>query len=162
MIGLAYTTDMEKKKTVDELSKAEVNAEDYRWFYEGRNGWWQYELRTAMEIETAYNGGAKHCELMIGAFFYVIDFDNMFQHRRDEPSRKRRIKRDLISAPNKGVAGLKVFPQEKSRGDKGAFTPSTSSKDTSSRASAVSADEVEAVGTVTTSAGEQLSQLSLN
>ena len=32
----------------------------------------------------------------------------MLQYRRNDPSRRRRIKRDLASAPKKGVAGLRM------------------------------------------------------
>ena len=32
----------------------------------------------------------------------------MLQYRRNDPSRRRRIKRDVSSAPKKGVAGLKM------------------------------------------------------
>ena len=34
----------------------------------------------------------------------------MLQYRRNDPSRRRRIKRDLASAPKKGVAGLRMEP----------------------------------------------------
>lgn len=29
----------------------------YQWFYEGRNGWWQYDDRTSLEIEAAFQKG---------------------------------------------------------------------------------------------------------
>ena len=32
----------------------------------------------------------------------------MLQYRRNDPSRRRRIKRDVASAPKKGVAGLRM------------------------------------------------------
>lgn len=35
----------------------------------------------------------------------------MFQTRRNDHSRKRRIKRDLYNAPKKGVAGLRLSNQ---------------------------------------------------
>lgn len=38
----------------------------------------------------------------------MIDFDQMLQYRKTEPSRRRRIKRDLASIPKKGVAGLRL------------------------------------------------------
>ena len=34
----------------------------------------------------------------------------MLQYRRNDPSRRRRIKRDVASAPKKGVAGLRTEP----------------------------------------------------
>lgn len=38
----------------------------------------------------------------------MIDFDQMLQYRKTEPSRRRRIKRDLATIPKKGVAGLRL------------------------------------------------------
>ena len=38
---------------------------------------------------------------------YVIDLMQMVQYRKDRPGRTRRIKRDLVTAPRKGVAGLR-------------------------------------------------------
>lgn len=46
------------------------------------------------------------CELLIAGFLYIIDFERTQQIRRNDPSRRRRIKRDLVSIPKKGVAGL--------------------------------------------------------
>lgn len=31
----------------------EVSENNYQWFYEGRNGWWQYDERTSAELEAA-------------------------------------------------------------------------------------------------------------
>ncbi|XP_069701639.1 E3 ubiquitin-protein ligase rnf146-like isoform X2 [Periplaneta americana] len=99
----------------------------YQWFYEGRNGWWQYDERTSMdleemlfagwwqydertsrELETAYKKGERICELLVAGLLYVADFDAMLQVRRNDPSRRRRIKRDLATIPKKGVAGLRL------------------------------------------------------
>ncbi|XP_063235262.1 E3 ubiquitin-protein ligase rnf146-like isoform X2 [Bacillus rossius redtenbacheri] len=80
----------------------------HQWFYEGRNGWWQYDERTSRELEAAYKRGERHCELLIAGFLYVADFDAMLQLRRNDPSRRRRIKRDLATIPKKGVAGLRL------------------------------------------------------
>ena len=35
----------------EEGNEAEREEGDYHWFYKGRNGWWQYDLRTSKEIE---------------------------------------------------------------------------------------------------------------
>ncbi|XP_054717397.1 E3 ubiquitin-protein ligase RNF146-B-like [Uloborus diversus] len=83
----------------------------YQWFYEGRNGWWQYDDRTSLEIESAYRKGEKSCEVLIAGFLYIIDFQEKLQVRRCDPHRRRRIKRDLTSIPKKGVAGIRL-PQE--------------------------------------------------
>ena len=71
-------------------------------------GWWQYDERTSCELETAYKRSQRLCELLIAGFLYIIDFDQMLQYRKTEPTRRRRIKRDLASIPKKGVAGLRV------------------------------------------------------
>ncbi|GIY05339.1 e3 ubiquitin-protein ligase RNF146-B [Caerostris extrusa] len=82
----------------------------YQWFYEGRNGWWQYDDRTSSEIEAAYKKGEPQCEVLIAGFLYVIDFQKNIQVRRCDPHRKRNIKRDLITIQKKGVAGIRCQP----------------------------------------------------
>ncbi|XP_076263368.1 E3 ubiquitin-protein ligase rnf146-like [Rhynchophorus ferrugineus] len=82
----------------------------YQWFYEGRNGWWQYDERTSRELENSYKKGEKSVELLIAGFLYVIDFENMLQLRRNDPSRRRRIKRDFSTIPKKGIAGIRTEP----------------------------------------------------
>ncbi|XP_045158990.2 E3 ubiquitin-protein ligase rnf146-like [Mercenaria mercenaria] len=82
--------------------------EGYQWFYEGRNGWWQYDERTSLELENRYKQGDKMFELLIAGFLYVIDLENMRQFRRNDQTRRRRIRRDLRNVPGiKGIAGLK-------------------------------------------------------
>lgn len=80
----------------------------YQWFYEGRNGWWQYDERTSKELENSYKNGEKCVELLIAGFLYVVDFENMLQLRRNDPSRRRLIKRDFSSIPKKGIAGIRT------------------------------------------------------
>ncbi|XP_018494214.1 E3 ubiquitin-protein ligase RNF146-A [Galendromus occidentalis] len=79
----------------------------YQWFYAGRNGWWQFENRHCEELEEALQKGDSQYELQVSGFMYVIDLHQMVQYRKDRPGRTRRIKRDIISAPRKGVAGLR-------------------------------------------------------
>ena len=79
-----------------------------QWFYEGHQGWWQYDERTTTEMEERFKAGDKHCEILIAGFLYVIDFEQMLQYRRNDHTRRRRIKRDFANAPKKGVAGLKT------------------------------------------------------
>ena len=111
-------------------------SQSYQWFYEGRNGWWEYDERTTAELEEAYKTNeAKeepepgeessipgsdttttvnnaHCELLIAGFLYVIDFEHMIQYRRNEPQRRRKVKRDARDQimNRKGVAGLRIKP----------------------------------------------------
>lgn len=98
----------------DDLSHSVAFEDGQQWYYEGRNGWWQYDERTSIELETAYKRGDKTCELLIAGFLYVVHFDNMVQMRRNDPYRRRRIKRDSALIPKKGVAGLRVASTESS------------------------------------------------
>jgi len=103
-----------KEKAVESASSSTSSEEsaldDVRWYYEGRNGWWQYDDRTSGELETFHARGDSKCELLIAGFLYIIDFDQMLQYRRSDPSRRRRILRDRVSAvPRKGIAGIRAF-----------------------------------------------------
>nr|XP_020442845.1 E3 ubiquitin-protein ligase rnf146-like isoform X2 [Monopterus albus]XP_020442846.1 E3 ubiquitin-protein ligase rnf146-like isoform X2 [Monopterus albus] len=84
---------------------------DYTWYYEGRNGWWQYDERTSRELEEAFAKGKKSTEMLIAGFLYVADLENMVQYRRNERGRRRKIKRDIVDIPKKGVAGLRLDPE---------------------------------------------------
>lgn len=94
----------------DSEDKECINGE-YVWFYEGRNGWWQYDEKTSTEVEKSFKTGKRSCTLLIAGFLYVVDFENMFQTRKNEPGRRRRIKRDKPGAESKGVAGIRAPPK---------------------------------------------------
>ncbi|KAJ8005371.1 hypothetical protein DPEC_G00145930 [Dallia pectoralis] len=81
---------------------------DHAWYYEGRNGWWQYDERTSRELEDAFSKGKKTTEMLIAGFLYVADLENMVQYRRNEHGRRRKMKRDVLDIPKKGVAGLRL------------------------------------------------------
>lgn len=83
-------------------------ASDHAWYYEGRNGWWQYDERTSRELEDAFSKGKKTAEMLIAGFLYVADLENMVQYRRNEHGRRRKMKRDVLDIPKKGVAGLRL------------------------------------------------------
>ena len=103
---------------LDELNDKSktIFDEGYQWFYEGRNGWWQYDERTSQELEIKYKKGDKIFELLIAGFLYVIDLENMRQYRRNDQTRRRRIRRDLQSIPDiKGIAGLKFDGNQSQR-----------------------------------------------
>jgi len=96
------------------LAKPEIESRDVgfedgsQWFYEGRGGWWLYDARTSQEIETMWSRGEKQAELLIAGLLYIVDLEHMLQYRRNDPSRRRRIKRDAASGPKKGVAGIRI------------------------------------------------------
>ncbi|KAM9156246.1 E3 ubiquitin-protein ligase RNF146 [Pangshura tecta] len=92
----------------EELKVASRGNGEYAWYYEGRNGWWQYDERTSRELEDAFSKGKKSTEMLIAGFLYVADLENMVQYRRNEHGRRRKIKRDIIDIPKKGVAGLRL------------------------------------------------------
>ena len=86
----------------------------YKWFYEGRNGWWQYEDRASDQIEEAFSDEKQVIEILIAGFGYIIDIENMVQYRKNYPTRRRRIKRDKYQADKKGIAGLKYSKEKQS------------------------------------------------
>ena len=124
------------KLSVDDSTEGDDPFQQYQWFYEGRNGWWEYDERTTAELEEAYKESLKafeddnaqddsespsgqesetnpkSCELLIAGFLYVINFEHMIQYRRNEPQRRRRVKRDVRDQieNRKGVAGLRINP----------------------------------------------------
>lgn len=69
-----------------------------------------------------FQAGEKQFDLMIAGFMYIVDIENGVQYRREHPTRRRRIKRDLVDIPNcKGVAGIvcRHASGERSGGDGG-------------------------------------------
>ena len=104
----------ETKKCDEGQEELSEDTDSYQWYYEGRNGWWQYEESSSVELEKAHKDGKRSCELLIAGFMYFVDFENMVQFRKTEPGRRRRIKRDFVDAEKKGVAGLRVGSQRPS------------------------------------------------
>ncbi|KAK2723026.1 E3 ubiquitin-protein ligase RNF146-like isoform X2 [Artemia franciscana] len=96
----------------EEIARIASEGDGYIWYYEGSNGWWQYDHRTNQEIEAAFSCNRSSCEVLIAGFIYKVDFEEMVQFRVHGPGRKRRIKRDLVSASKKGVAGLLLNPSQ--------------------------------------------------
>lgn len=92
----------------EDLLRDSSSEDGFSWFYEGRNGWWQYDERTSNELEDKYKRDIKVFDMLIAGFLYVIDFENMLQVRRNDPTRRRKIKRDRKDIPKKGVAGLTI------------------------------------------------------
>ncbi|CAI5770073.1 E3 ubiquitin-protein ligase RNF146 [Podarcis lilfordi] len=45
----------------EELKAASRGNGEYAWYYEGRNGWWQYDERTSRELEDAFSKVYIHC-----------------------------------------------------------------------------------------------------
>jgi len=103
------------QRSRSDLESATLGVQDvqgqrnqYQWFYQGKNGWWKFEARCSQELEDCQNEGVQRHETMICGNLYVIDFVSMVQYRKDQPQRKRAIKRDVVLAQCKGVAGLVV------------------------------------------------------
>ncbi|XP_072412106.1 E3 ubiquitin-protein ligase rnf146 [Chiloscyllium punctatum] len=92
----------------EELKAASRGNGEYAWYYEGTNGWWQYDERTSIELEDAHLKGKKTIEMLIAGYLYVADLENMIQFRRNEHGRRRKMKRDIADIPKKGVAGLRL------------------------------------------------------
>lgn len=99
--------DLEKTLTFDK---------NYQWFYEGRNGWWQYDDRTSQEMEQRYKNNETSFDLLIAGYLYTIDFEKKIQYRQDNPMKRRQIKRDFVNIPEKkGIAGIKLNPSSLGR-----------------------------------------------
>ena len=90
------------------LSSSDPQPQTWSWFYEGRNGWWRFEERCNEDLETTFLSGKQSLETIICGQLYVIDFVRMEQFQKRYPTRKRKIKRDLKSSENKGIAGLQT------------------------------------------------------
>lgn len=98
----------------EESSKEPKETEVFEWFYEGRNGWWQYDPRTSVELEEAFNKEVtKKHTILVAGFLYEIDFQSMIQFRQNDPNRQRKIKRDLSTIAKKGIAGLRLTSEVK-------------------------------------------------
>jgi E3 ubiquitin-protein ligase RNF146 len=102
-----------------ENEAVKTRSRKHVWYYEGRNGWWEYDSRTNIEIENEYKmDKKKKFQLLISGLIYVIDFENKLQYRLDDPSKKRRIKRDLKNLnTRKGVAGIFIASNNNSESD---------------------------------------------
>lgn len=135
----------------------------FQWFYEGEGGWWQYDIRASTEIEDRYQKGEHMFEMLIAGILYVVDVDNMIQYRRNTPSRRRRIKRDLATIPDKkGVAGLsyRLCPRKRS-GCNGGERVKVSQSNLPNSTSNPSASNSIATATVKDSVEHQMAGLSL-
>ncbi|XP_046968972.1 E3 ubiquitin-protein ligase rnf146 [Vanessa cardui] len=98
--------DLIEKLDHDEIT-SEGDTEKYQWYYEGRNGWWKYDERSNMDLENTYNSGETECLLLLAGTIYCVDFHNMIQIRRSDPTKRRKVKRDIPTLPSKGIAGIK-------------------------------------------------------
>merc|ERR1712131_429153 len=58
------------------------------WFYEGRNGWWQYDQRTNEHIEEAFNKGDQQTNVLIAGHMYVINFAELVQYQQNGFSKR--------------------------------------------------------------------------
>ncbi|XP_043501361.1 E3 ubiquitin-protein ligase RNF146 isoform X1 [Polistes fuscatus] len=133
--GILYVIDFEKKcqhRKYQPRYKRNIKRDRKDAQCKGVSGWWQYDQRTSLELETAYKQGKRTCDLLIAGFLYIADFGSMHQLRRNDPSRRRRIKRDLYNVPKKGVAGLRLNVQEEEmiREIRGAERPASPESDT--------------------------------
>ncbi|XP_052894775.1 E3 ubiquitin-protein ligase RNF146 isoform X2 [Anopheles moucheti] len=133
-IPLTYLDHPQLVNGVEEIVRAATatisDGNEYRWYYEGGHGWWQYDERTSQELEEAYLRGDKSCKILVAGFVYIVSFEHKCQIRQNDYSRIRRIKRDLVSIPKKGVAGLRL-----DTGDNN--PPSTTSNDMNELSSAM-------------------------
>uniref|UniRef100_A0A182JH62 E3 ubiquitin-protein ligase n=1 Tax=Anopheles atroparvus TaxID=41427 RepID=A0A182JH62_ANOAO len=111
-IPLTYLDHPQLVNGVEEIERAATatvaDGNEYQWYYEGCNGWWQYDERTSQELEEAYLEGKKSCKILVAGFVYIVTFEHKCQIRQNDYSRIRRVKRDLVTIQKKGVAGLRL------------------------------------------------------
>ncbi|XP_014776784.1 E3 ubiquitin-protein ligase rnf146 [Octopus bimaculoides] len=114
----------------EQLEKTVTFDKNYQWFYEGRNGWWQYDERTSREMEQRYKTNETSFDLLIAGYVYTIDFEKNIQYRQDNPMKRRQIKRDFVNIPEKkGIAGIKLNQSSQGRpGPLGGEIPSMVSR----------------------------------
>lgn len=76
-------------------------------------GWWKYDSRSSAELEEAQRSGLASAELTLCGTLYTVSLVDMVQFNKDNPSRKRQIKREHVAISRaKGVAGLLNHPQK--------------------------------------------------
>ncbi|XP_058121775.1 E3 ubiquitin-protein ligase rnf146 [Anopheles ziemanni] len=111
-IPLTYIDHPQLVNGVEEIERAATSTvadgNEYQWYYEGCNGWWQYDERTSQELEEAYLEGKKSCKILVAGFVYIVMFELKCQIRQNDCTRIRRVKRDLVTIQKKGVAGLRL------------------------------------------------------
>lgn len=78
-------------------------------------GWWLYEERISLELESSYQSGSSELEVQISGFVYTVDFLRMVQFRQEKPDRVRHIKRTISEGSDdgtsvRGVAGIPLAP----------------------------------------------------
>lgn len=96
-----------KKLDENESEEGESQTEDcYTWFYQGKQGWWKYDERTSEEIENAYINKLDSLDVLIAGAVYIIDLKNKIQYQKNRNWRRREIKRDIVTASRKGIAGM--------------------------------------------------------
>ena len=84
------------------------------WFYEGKNGWWDFDERSAEAIEEAFVVAPRiTLQILLCGKLYAIDFKRMVQYRVDGSGRVRSIKRGNPDPFSRGVAGLGRVSQQK-------------------------------------------------
>ena len=85
-----------------------VETSDHAWFYQGHQGWWQYDERTNLILEEAFEKEEGVINVLIAGSVYIVDFENSCQYKQNAQSRRRKIKREVIKDVNgkKGIAGI--------------------------------------------------------
>ena len=98
------------QRTRSDLASAsalEGGLDSWQWFYQARSGgWWKFERRHSEDIEEAFLTGTRSFDTLICGKLYTIDLVNLVQFAKDNPMRRRTIKRDAAMAQSVGVAGL--------------------------------------------------------
>ncbi|EDV97576.1 GH14620 [Drosophila grimshawi] len=102
--------DLRTSDDIEKAFKASINETQMVNPIQTKPGssWWQYDDRTSQDIEEAFKKGDKSCTILVAGYVYIVDLEQLIQQRQNEPTRCRRVKRDLATIPKKGVAGLRI------------------------------------------------------
>lgn len=77
--------------------------------HQSPGGWWQYDSRSAEQLERAHRDGSDDTELLLCGSLYTVRLRGaqMVQTSRARPERRRLVKREHVAVQRaKGVAGL--------------------------------------------------------
>lgn len=76
-------------------------------------GWWKYDSRSSVELEEAHRNALVTTELTLCGTLYTVNLVDRVQFNKQDPSRKRQIKREHVAVSRaKGVAGLLNNPHK--------------------------------------------------
>lgn len=99
-----------KTLTLEQIKSLKSHNE-YKWYYEGSDGWWMYDDNVSQSLEKEFKSHNVSTEILTAGTVYIIDFKQMIQYRKNEPGKLRKVRREMpsrIKNQTKGIAGVKA------------------------------------------------------